>query len=311
MMLADHDIPQQTEHAILHELPPSVIGASVPWFRQRLETLGHEVNPSSALALELTALEKYRAAPIAESTVKYRDAAEVTEHQLRVRGTDFITKALHRADASGWTAWQERVQYLLSGIPNLLARSTRSQARDLAWEILLGAICSGFCSEVSFDEPDLTCIFNGRRIGIAAKMLYSSKPNKQLNKIVEGAKQGEQAELDDAYVICNITDLIPHDKLFEHMHRAGVRAAEAVKEVIDGWLGAFVPQHHEQEWTRRLTGRDALRAVIFFAPTVVPTEALPSGFIYTSIAASRKDHDRDFELAFDSACQSVLLYTTG
>ena len=77
--IMDSDIP------VLHIEPATTIGAAVPWFRHKLANLGHAINPSSALASELELLEKYRAASPRQDLVKYRDAAELVDHQLRVR----------------------------------------------------------------------------------------------------------------------------------------------------------------------------------------------------------------------------------
>jgi len=296
----DSDIP------VLHVEPATAIGAAVPWFRQKLATLGHAINRSSALASELELLEKYRAASLRQDVVKYRDAAELVDHQLRVRGTDFITKALHRAETSGWSGWHDRAGHLSSGVPNLVAPSPRSSARDLSWETVVAAVCVNFCENVSFGEPDVLATFKGKSLGLAAKVLYSANPSKQLNRVVEGAKQGERSGVDETYVICNITSLIPHANLFRQMDRARVRSPRAAKEVIDGWLGAFQTQHDEAQWLARLKERKTVRAVVLFAPVMVPSDELPTGFIYTAIAAAREDRDPDFEVTFHTACQSVL-----
>src|SRR5450755_1486891 len=270
---------------VLRVEPATAIGAAVPWFREKLAALGHVLNPCSALASELKLLEAYRAASLRQDVVKYRNAADLVEHQLRVRGTDFITKALHRAEGRGWNEWHSRIDHLISGVPNLIAPSPGSLSRNLSWETLLGAVCANFCEDVSFGEPDVLAEFQGKRIGLAAKVLYSANPTKQLERIVEGAQQGEDSGAGEIYVICNITQLIPHAELFETMHRSGVRSPRAVMECVDGSLGDFQARHNSERWVARLRERKALRAVILFAPMMVPTHEQPAGFIYTAIAA--------------------------
>src|SRR6478736_4513612 len=73
-----------------------------------------------------------------------------------------LQSALHRAETSGWSGWHDRAGHLSSGVPNLVAPSPRSSARDLSWETVVAAVCVNFCENVSFGEPDVLATFKGR-----------------------------------------------------------------------------------------------------------------------------------------------------
>jgi hypothetical protein len=287
--------------------PPEVAGAAAPWFRTALKDCGIQLHPRSGLATGLHDLEVYRERALREDLIKYGSAEELIQHQLRFRGIDFLSKALHWAEVRGWTAWRTRARMLLGG--SVMSPAERSMDRDVAWEIVLGALCATFANNVALEEPDLTCEFEGERVGVAAKVLYSDSEERVLKTVVHGAKQGERADIARCTVVVNFAPVLPHAALYQHLTHAKVTTAKGISEVVDALVAAINLQHERTNWLRRLSHRGKLQSVVQFVPLVVPVEGSPVGIMYTNVGAGRGNEICRFDRALHNAFQQVMRHT--
>jgi hypothetical protein len=124
---------------------------------------------------------------------------------------DYMLRTLHRS--SDWLAGvHDKFLRVYRGTDvNLMRSAAQSTDRDISWEILVGALCAHFASEVRLDEPDITCTLGGTKWGLAAKLLYSPDKDRHIDQVVAGAKQVEAADVGLGLVIVNASNLVPHD----------------------------------------------------------------------------------------------------
>lgn len=283
----------------------------MPWFRERLAELGLSPHPTCLLEQSLRAVEAEAIATGKSPKLTYQECAE---NRLRVFGTDFLTKALDQADTTGWSAWRSRAELLLRCDPNPFFPATQSsgnQSRDMAWEMVIAAVCSTFCSDVRFEEPDVVATYNGRRVGIAAKCLYSKNVSKLHKRVKEGADQGQTqadaAATDLTVVFVNLTSMWPHALLLRGFVESRTFEADAIKNALAEHSDAQFAGRDEKRMLADYAARGSLESVLLCIPTLAPVETdFLFPFFYSGLLAERANPLTDFASAFHRATQKVL-----
>lgn len=188
----------------------------VDWFRRYLAARSVVPATGSAFAKALGRAER-----LAQMT---RDVPSTTlpdDKFVRLvrdaMGTDYMIQTFRHAER--WLDALDPSDLTVFRGPdvNLLRDGLQSKDRDVAWELLVGAIASSFAKQVELEEPDVRCRFENARWGLAAKLLYSTNRQQHIKRIVEGAKQIEDADVDLGLVVVNGSNLLNHDEFFSEL----------------------------------------------------------------------------------------------
>jgi len=289
------------------------IGGSRQWFQQRLADLKVAIHPASRLAQGLLALETLETIASTQEVKRFASPKEGQRWTLDAVGTDYLTKALHQGHVSKLRGFDDRWRALKSGDPILtgpamqLGKTTRP--RDFAWELLLASLVARF-APVERAEPDVVCVFNGERIGLAAKVSYAGSEGQFLDQIQEGARQIEAQDVDSGFVVVNMVEQFPHERMFQNFLDAGIGDPRVMYELVAGWADAFLYPYPPEEWTKHLRGMSKLLSVVMFVPTILPMVGVSSPVPYFRLhiygIVGREERALPFEKALHSTCEDVL-----
>lgn len=293
------------------------IGTSAAWLRAHLDAAGVRLHPDSGLARALDELEEL-VSQIGQ-VARFPSAHEAYRFYLRASGVDFLSKALHRGRALGLEGFNRHVKTLASGDPVLTGPAEAgSEARNASWELLLASLVASFAEAVEEREPDVVCAYQGARIGIAAKVLYSKNPDQLLKQVLKGAQQLEKSQSDHGFVVVNLVEVFPHTRMFDNFREARIASGIAAQEIIHEWMNALLTTLNFPSLVERLARRTSkkLNSVMFFVPTVLHMEGIDPPFVpfyrYQMITIDgRRERAEPFEYALNSSCQGVLGYRRG
>jgi hypothetical protein len=247
------------------------------WFRDHLQQRGVNVGVGSPFDESLKAAESIARAH-RDGQHPQMSGEEFREFFQTGLGVDYMVRAVHRAlpnglDAGGDVPWRS----FRGPDVSLLRDAPQSQDRDRAWEILLAALVAPFSRGVEMAEPDVRCEFGSAKWGLAAKVLYTGNRNRHIDRIVEGARQVENSDVDVGVVAVNVTNLIEHEKYFPTMeddNLGSFRDSSIPQRMLQEDVGRLVTEADGWSLVRRLTedaegvARLRTRAVIFLAQTV-------------------------------------------
>jgi len=291
---------------------PESVGASVAWFKDALKARAAPLNAASELAKSLALLEDVKAR--VGQIVRYSTPEEAQASHLKSSGAEFLTKALHRGCAAGLEGFDEHWRGLRSADPILTGPASNStNSRNKSWELLLASLMATFATQVSADEPDVACNFEGRSVGVAAKVLYSGEPKKHLARIVEGAEQIDRSRVEEGFVVVNLVEQFPHARMFRNFVQGDVRTAEQARQILDAWVWTFTEQYDLREWGRRLKSRAKTLSILFFLPTLLHIKRremplVPYYRIHVVSIEGREERARSFAFALNQSCQHVLSF---
>lgn len=217
-----------------------------------VRAMGIEPHPQSRLMRMCRVLT--RAAGIIEPDDPDFDTALEAERDMQLLGFVFDQSYAHGNQSD----LQSLVERMLDD--SVLPQDNREQSkgRDTQFELFVAAICQGAgFGPVDYQEPDVTCMVQGTRIGVAAKRIKSETQVKK--RIPKAAKQIQASGLLgvialDTSVALNpnnerITTPIP-DEEFAALHSNGInRFLRRYDERIRRWvhqlgvLGMIVHDH--------------------------------------------------------------------
>ncbi len=145
-----------------------------------------------------------------------------------------VTSLLSVSDVSGI----DRYCVLLgTGSLDLLAR-TQSQAKDIYWELELFALLRNRGLAVQLeDPPDIVWQWNGLRVGIACKKLYSEK---NVSKVLSQAVRQVERHSDFGIAAFNLDDLLPENKVFRSIDR------DTAQRLVESANTLFLEKHHRR-----------------------------------------------------------------
>ena len=146
---------------------------------------------------------------------------------------------------------------LLDGSLDLLSRSN-SKAKNTLWELELWQLLIKLGMHATLEEPDIVVSFDGARIGVACKKIYSEK---NVSKVLSNAVSQFENTFDFGIVAFNLDDLIPAHNILK------TTTIEEMAKKISDHNFSFL-NRHEQYLRRYLS----------------PGRAI-SGFISTSVIA--------------------------
>lgn len=200
----------------------------VTWLRDQLRQRGIAPNPSSSVAQWLRQTEE-----LAEN---YAGKQEKDETVLRERMRDSLELQVFLA---GLRRTHPAAQEALLGKLSVFCgpdvsqirptRRPRTGERDLAWELLCGAVVGAFDPSFMFDEPDIVCSVGDYRWGIACKMSYSKNPGQVVKQIVGGADQIEASGVDEGVVLVNVTEHINHHRYAQQRESDEAQAVQGAQ----------------------------------------------------------------------------------
>jgi hypothetical protein len=247
------------------------IGSSVDWFEGRLVERGICLDGQCALRQGLRALA--RRAEMAQAKLAERMTIEAALHHLgQATGADTLTKVLHRGERAGLTQFRRHWRSLKGGNPLVTAPSYgHCQKRTRCWELVLASLCANFCEQVLDEEPDIVAVRQQMRLGIAAKMLFTSTKSALLSRIEEGIDQLERSAIDAGIVAINLTDVYPHEQQFVALHRMRYKHPSTLHFAINCWVDDFVETYGptRAKWTALTRKQTKVMAIAFFLPTVM------------------------------------------
>jgi hypothetical protein len=281
-------------------------GSAREWFGGFLRSKGLLVQPQSSLARALRSLEKVeawsRGAPVPDLPVQER--YEIASDAF---GIDFFTKALRDSIGALDEPMRDYWPLLVKGDPNPIRAAESGTARNLLWELLVAALVAKFCTGLRRVEPDLHCTFLDRSWGLACKAFYSFAFDRQVDAIVEGAKQLESASVDRGIVIVNVANIFPHRPLFDPDFPSSEHAIHFVNRTQRAWISRF----RSRRVVRRLTSgskgsRSKTRTVLFFCPALVNIRAQPSLFCSVEALPFREVQDEEARFAMSFRKAAVL-----
>lgn len=282
----------------------------MPWLQRRLKDLAVRTDAASALVRALAELGRLQDA--ARNGAPW-SAEDVRRTYMAASGADFLTKALERGAWVGLRGFDGHYPHIASGNPVLTAPTGESsKARNESWELLLASLLATFAIDVTPEEPDIRATFEGRRVGVAAKVLYSQNIDKQLERICEGARQlRNQAECDEGYVVVNAVELFPHERMFENLKTARFAHNDELIHLMGAWSDAFMTAHDLARWGRKLGRSTKVAAVAFFWPTLLlwpgrDNPLAPYYGIHYVAVEGREDQASRFFTQLTRSCDSVL-----
>jgi hypothetical protein len=300
----------------IYDIPARGIGGSVPWLQERLRSDGVTIHPDSGLARAFATLTRFMEDARQERTVRLHsedDFDHFAQYFAHASGADFLTKMLHRGLAFGLSGISDHIRHLASGDPVPTSPSARFDAnhddRNRVWELGLAAAVSTFAEGVALVEPDVAMTFQGRRVGLAAKVLYSDRSAKLVRRVVEGARQIEMAPVDQGFVVLNLVQLFPIGRTYANLARARVTNPATCLQVLDEWARTFFDQHR-RSLSMKFQRYPKVKSIISLIPAIVPFQdsAAPLYRISCTSIEGREEDALPFELAFNGAFQQVLAW---
>jgi hypothetical protein len=193
-------------------------------------------------------------------------------------GTDFMTKAIHRTIAQTAEPFADFWPLFASGDPLQVRNGKQTMARDRVWELLVAALVADYSSNVIPDErPDIHCTYLGQRWGIACKSFHTTDRDRQVDAIVEAAKQLEKAPVDRGVVAVNLANVFPHMELFKINFPTSAEGIALVKRLQVQYMRRFENLHGSSRLALGDEGpRDKTRSVLFFCPTIINVDNRPA-----------------------------------
>ena len=224
--------------------------------------LDHKVKIAPGSKLEEIALTvtEYLALQRREITLDPR--TDRRDQWLRMLGLlDLVRKLLA---AGGSKRFARLVPHLrlfstLTADPSQNAPTHRDDdANHKLFELLIAAAAERFCDDLfiegpkahSTTTPDLTVESDGRRWGVACKVLHSDKTTTYRDRVLEAIEQIDRADVDKGIVLINVKALAPVDEFLPFGRKSKEEPYE-VYETDEAWGS------HVKEFLRRLVQRMA------------------------------------------------------
>lgn len=285
--------------------PTDTIGRSLDWLREQLERHRYPVKSGSLLHIAFSRCIRLRACfevhrgprlTLPETLRFYGDAY----------GIDWMSKVIHRSVRDGMDV--RRRFWAALGDPGadvVVTRAGRlSQSRDLVWELILGALCQRVATKVDFEEPDVRCEFEGRKIAIAAKVSYRPR-NIWTNAVTKGISQAN-GRGSVAVVAVNTANVAPLHAWLRKSHARGFsvgpRAGEWASLRTARWC--YRALQLEPAMVNLAPLATMPTGVVFLVPVLLMVEEQPVPFFYLHMPVTAQgDRGPDFEFV-SALCQT-------
>lgn len=238
----------------------------------------------------------------------------------RVIQMSFLIRAIHLASSHGFKSEIESKLNLFKGSSVIDEPSgVRTRGIDKKWELLSGCMVSAISEDSRFDEhPDIRCTFNSVDLGLACKVLYTKQSDKQINRIIEGAKQIEKSSAEYGSVLVYISNLIDRSYYLpkyprKHGEFTSFKNANTVMQHLRNEASSIVNNINQKNLAERIrydanlkTERLKTRAVFFIAQ--IPTIAELNPTLLTSPHMIRVRNILSFEMDFVDKFNEVGLF---
>lgn len=171
--------------ADLEKKEPRTRGEQAAYIVERVKALGFDVRPTSRLGTMLHTLQKEHIEPNDSAyAVAIESIRDMYQLHLIVDTMDG-----HRENR----AFRLSVHRMLKDAAVPCAGDRETQGRDRQFPLYVAAVCINGGLKVEHEEPDVTCVIDGTRCGIAAKRLKSM--HSLDSQIRKGANQIRDASL--------------------------------------------------------------------------------------------------------------------
>ncbi len=288
--------------------PIEVIGTSSTWLRDRLRAEEVRIHPEARVARSLARLGELREGALRGDTFKFTSTDLAYDFVADAIGADFLSKALHAGWDAGFRFPRDRWLKLASGDPIVTKVGARSTERNLTWELLIANLAATFSKDVRLEEPDVSCTYEGAKVAIAAKVVYSER--KLLENIEEGFAQAN-GRGDVSIVFVDVVELYP---IVGQLRYSRARrfsdndhAVDTMKAAFTRWCDRFALKATVEKMRARAK-RPA--GVVFFVPMFLEMLGMPRPFFYVHVPITWGHDTLDFRFAtsFLRACNTTLGY---
>ncbi len=294
---------------IIH--PDDRAGSSGPWLETKLKDEKLTIHPQSGIAIALKSLQQLRQLILSKGSTGVRPVEELYKLFSEGYGADLLTKALHWGYDSGLRLSQEQWKYLISANPNIASPGQSSTERNKVWEIVIGSIAKTFCAQVDFTEPDLICNYEGEKIAVAAKVIYSDE--QVVQNVRKGFKQakavGDADEIDAYFIFANIVNIYPFLDIFKQTAKSqsSDKMTDLLLNNVTSWCDRL-PLMKEAKRLKEQTNKPV--GVGFFIPFTLVLNGNPMPFFYVHMPLTWAVGSIEYRFAqkFLQACNVVLGY---
>lgn len=290
------------------------IASCVPWFRAEMTKWGIAVSGGSSLARGMKLTEEFALLARGRPSFKFKGpdgSVRAQAEYLVVTGIDYLTKALHRGVTHGLQITPAQLRTLTRSNPVLTAPARVSHKdRNVTWELLLAALAAPFTAAARLAEPpDVKCTFQGKTVGLSAKVVYTKRTDEFRSDVVKAARQLEHADVDLGLAALNLVEVFPHESYMRQFARIPTGDPEAFTEVMNTWVETFVARQEIQRIAEKLRATP-MAAAILFVPTALHFAGQPCPYYRIHYFSRSGDESRalPFIRALNQSSQTVLAW---
>lgn len=205
--------------------------------RRFIEDAAGPLDSASALALDFERAKEALAFYEVGKVPPEIDADALVEGMVNVH---CLNRIIQRARGSPFESrLRSRLRDLKKGVPGQMNAGPQSAARDRVFELYCAHITTFFALDSDFREPDVTCSFQDATWGLACKCAYGT-PDTTADKLRKGVRQIERSGVDFGLVVVGLTNIFPHDRMYERNSETGevttLRQVEALSALMVGHL---------------------------------------------------------------------------
>jgi|GEM_PF-3168462 len=232
-------------------------------FEALLSSHGVTIARGSPLEDAFLTIAEYLA--LQRGEIKASPASDFRDRWLRMLSlVDLVSKILGASERSRFAQFIPHLKLFGSASvdPSQNAPTDRTdQDNHKLFELLVGASCDRFCDALLLENPrgketktpDVTVTFDNQRWGIACKVLHSTQDATYRDRVAEGIRQIDRADVDRGIVLLNAKALVPNGELLPFKRTSESEPYE-VFETDEAWTSILVRLQKElADYTHRLS----------------------------------------------------------
>lgn len=187
----------------------------VEWFRYFVESNSKTIHKNSDLDKMLQALEDFARYSRSESDQLPSDD-KFPDFLRDSVASSYLVRLLYNGYEKIKDEFSTHLENFKGTEISLMRKATSSMERNKNWEFVIALIFANICQRVEQGKPEPDVIIKRKNIewALPCKVLYTEKPEKQLQTIIKGIKQVEASEYHQGIVMVNVSNLIAHDNYF-------------------------------------------------------------------------------------------------
>ena len=183
---------------------PSGLIDAAEWTLKRLAELGVNLPAGNRLQTAKTLIARVNNGQLVLNPDNDRSLYEVTEAQWTIMEHYVVARATNRASGRLSQEHRAKLEMMLSGAATTDV-DANPLARNIQFELYIGATLAMGGARVTIEEPDLALEFLGERVGVAAKRVRSvSQLGRRVDDAVDQIKRSGRA----GFVAVNVDVLV-------------------------------------------------------------------------------------------------------